>query len=147
MQNALLSLDQNLKKTEERFTVTEEVMRNSAVSFQDNLEKKLSDISAIIMRLEGDGETMRKRIDDQEEATQEAAVTHQELLEGQIRDLTEETKMNSRLLEEIEPLTKGIDTKLTSFDNLGAERLVQLREALTSETLHRFESLRTEFTS
>jgi chromosome segregation ATPase len=147
MQNALLSLDQNLKMAEERFTTTEEELRNSALGVHNNLDMRLSQLSETVERLKEDEETLKNRLQQQEEATQDAAVSHQELLEGKLRDLAEETKMNSRLLEEVEPLAKGIDARLTSFDNLSSERLVQLREAITSENLHRFDSLRTEMTS
>merc|ERR1711874_839643 len=194
MQNALLSLEQSLKKVEERFLSAEEEMHSNAVSYQSDLDTRLgrmseekqrqgaeltsmsksileadsrfadtekrllstassyhelldvrlAQLSEDVVRLRGEGEAAGLRLDQQESSLQNVAVRYQELLEGAVRDLKEETRYTTKLLNELEPLARSFDTKLDTLDSQTSQKLELFREEFTSETMQRIEILKTE---
>merc|ERR1712240_896979 len=66
------------------------------------------------------------------------------LLEGAVRDLKEETRYTTKLLNELEPLARSFDVKLDTLDSQTGQKLDLFREEFTSETMQRIEILKTE---
>merc|ERR1711874_674103 len=79
-----------------------------------------------------------------EELIQNSLVHYQELLEGKLREVGEETKMSSMSIVEIEPLAKSIDSRLAMLQNSNAEKLEVLKEQILVENTHRIESFKSE---
>merc|ERR1711892_1232256 len=85
-----------------------------------------------------------EKFNQQEELLQNSIVNYQELLEEKLRELGEETKLNSKSLVEIEPLAKSIDTRLVLLQNSNAEKLEVIKEQILVENTHHIESFRSE---
>merc|ERR1712013_633494 len=84
------------------------------------------------------------KLNEHEELIQNSLVNYQDLLEGKLREVGEETKMNSKSLVEIEPLAKSIDSRLDMLQNSNAEKMEVLKEQILVENTHRIESFRSE---
>merc|ERR1712013_176042 len=84
------------------------------------------------------------KLNEHEELIQNSLVNYQDLLEGKLREVGEETKMNSKSLVEIEPLAKSIDSRLVMLQNSNAEKMEVLKEQILVENTHRIESFRSE---
>merc|ERR1712055_681649 len=84
------------------------------------------------------------KMNEHEELIQNLLVNYQELLEGKLREIGEETKMNSKSLVEIEPLAKSIDSRLLMLQNSNNEKLEVLKEQILVENTHHIESFRSE---
>merc|ERR1712168_1116937 len=84
------------------------------------------------------------KLNEHEELIQNSLVSYQELLEGKLREVGEETKMNSNSLVEIEPLAKSMDSRLVMLQNSNAEKMEVLKEQILVENTHRIESFRSE---
>merc|ERR1711892_1203286 len=84
------------------------------------------------------------RFNQQEELLQNSLVNYQEMLDGKLREVGEETKLNSKSLVEIEPLAKSIDSRLVMLQNSNAEKFEVLKEQILVENTHRIESFRSE---
>merc|ERR1711915_926352 len=89
-------------------------------------------------------EDSEKKFGLQEEMIQNSVVNYQEQLEGRIRELSEETKLNSKSLFEIEPLAKSMDNRILTLQNSNAERLEVLKEQILIENTRHIESIKTE---
>merc|ERR1711915_475758 len=92
----------------------------------------------------GSLEDSEKKFGLQEELIQNSVVNYQEQLEGRIRELSEETKLNSKSLFEIEPLAKSMDNRILTLQNSNAERLEVLKEQILIENTRHIESIKTE---
>merc|ERR1711892_928559 len=84
------------------------------------------------------------RFNQQEDLLQNSLVNYQEMLDGKLREVGEETKLNSKSLVEIEPLAKSIDSRLVMLQNSNAEKFEVLKEQILVENTHRIESFRSE---
>merc|ERR1711892_637404 len=84
------------------------------------------------------------RFNQQEDLLQNSLVNYQEMLDVKLREVGEETKLNSKSLVEIEPLAKSIDSRLVMLQNSNAEKFEVLKEQILVENTHRIESFRSE---
>merc|ERR1712168_861442 len=87
------------------------------------------------------------KFNQQEELIQNSLVNYQELLEGKLREVGEETKMNSNSLVEIVPVAKSFDSRLDMLQNSNTEKMEVLKEQILVENTHRIESFKSEVSS
>merc|ERR1719266_2535394 len=105
-------MSKSIQEADSRFADTEKRLLSTASSYHELLDVRLAQLSEDVVRLRGEGEAAGLRLDQQESNLQNVAVRYQELLEGAVRDLKEETRYTTKLLNELEPLARSFDTKL-----------------------------------
>ena len=118
-----IKAEQDIQQSEKEILVGQINNLSTVIkSLNQNYQKPLSENN----RIESDVRTYNKyseeKFNQQEEFLQNSIVNYQEMLEEKVREIGEETKLNSKSLVEIEPLAKSIDTRLIMLQNLRAEK-------------------------
>merc|ERR1711915_607341 len=151
----IASYEEKLISSNQRIAKETESNKN----YRDLLTGQLNEMSAALDKfnetIQTENESIRDAINSsledsekkfglQEELIQNSVVNYQEQLEGRIRELSEETKLNSKSLFEIEPLAKSMDNRILTLQNSNAERLEVLKEQILIENTRHIESIKTE---
>merc|ERR1712226_1403757 len=141
------SLSQSMRETKEKFAENEVKLSQATSSYHELLDVRLGQVAEDVSRLRGEGEAVKTKVEQHDEDLHAVAVKYQELIEESIRELKEETKMNTNTLVEIEPIAKGIEGRLELFGSQHADKFSQFRQVFSTENIQRFESLRSELKS